>query len=190
MGQGAISQVPALGPGQHLRDSWVLSPSTVHHPPPSTGRFLSLSLAMSVSLLPSLSSSYSRPPLSPNPPVCPYCPPPPSPGGPVSRDGPTSKSSPLSQLWHTSVCTLPPTRKVANTRRMRGAAKRKLRPTPLWKVRGRTEGQQGLAALTIPSVPPAPQGQPAQPVGPRTEPSEERSLEDLASWRGGRTQNS
>lgn len=30
MGQGAISQVPALGPGQHLRDSWVLSPSTVH----------------------------------------------------------------------------------------------------------------------------------------------------------------
>lgn len=180
MGQGAISQVPALGPGQHLRDS----PSTVHwRVSVSFFGHVCLTSPLPLSLLPPTTTF-------PQPSCLPILPPPPSPGGPVSRDGPTSKSSPLSQLWHTSVCTLPPTRKVANTRRMRGAAKRKLRPTPLWKARGRTEGQQGLAALTTPSVPPAPQGQPAQPVGPRTEPSEERSLEDLASRGGGRTQNS
>lgn len=63
-----------------------------------------------------------------------------------SRPRPTSYSSPLSQLRHTSVCTLPPTRKVAKTRRMRGAAKRKLKATPL-QVRDMAEGTWKLTAL-------------------------------------------
>lgn len=56
-----------------------------------------------------------------------------------NRCRPTSYSSPLSQLRHTSVCTLPPTRKVAKTRRMRGTAKRKLKATPL-EVRDMIKG--------------------------------------------------
>lgn len=86
-------------------------------PTPSTGDFLLFSLAIYI-LIP--------PALAPNPFVLPPLPPP--------VPGPTSNSSPLSQLWHTRVCTLPPTRKVAKTRRMRGAANRKLKPTPLGSV--------------------------------------------------------
>lgn len=66
-----------------------------------------------------------------------------------NRPRPTSYSSPLSQLRHTSVCTLPPTRKVAKTRRMRGAAKRKLKATPL-EVRDIVEGMWKLTALNHP----------------------------------------
>lgn len=66
-----------------------------------------------------------------------------------SRPRPTSYSSPLSQLRHTSVCTLPPTRKVANTRRMSGAAKRKLKATPL-EVRDMVEGTEELTSLDHP----------------------------------------
>lgn len=35
---------------------------------------------------------------------------------------------------------MPPTRKVRKTRRMRGAAKRKLKPTPLGRAKGRLRG--------------------------------------------------
>lgn len=63
-----------------------------------------------------------------------------SPLGPrAGKAHPTLWSSPLSQLRHTSVCTLPPTRKVEKTRMMRGAAKRKLRHAPLGKTEGRHE---------------------------------------------------
>lgn len=72
-----------------------------------------------------------------------------------NRCRPTSYSSPLSQLRHTSVCTLPPTRKVAKTRRMRGAAKRQLKATPL-EVRDMIKGMRKLTARTHPCPHPHP----------------------------------
>jgi hypothetical protein len=72
-----------------------------------------------------------------------------------NRPRPTSYSSPLSQLRHTSVCTLPPTRKVTKTRRMRGTAKRKLKATPL-EVRDMVEGMWKLSALSYPCPHPRP----------------------------------
>lgn len=77
-----------------------------------------------------------------------------------NRPRPTSYSSPLSQLRHTSVCTLPPTRKVAKMRRMRGAAKRKLKATPL-EVRDMVEEMWKLTTLS----PPTSQGQHKPRVG-------------------------